>query len=93
MKTFDKYKVNLRQIGNNIYSYDTPVAEIIGDYLYKLKWNVKGMTSSPTTSKHINYAASELGLTVIENGQWKDEYWPENQPWKSRESWYTNNLK
>ena len=51
------------------------------------------MTSSPTTSKHINYAASELGLTVIENGQWKDEYWPKNQPWKSRESWYTNKLK
>ena len=50
MKTFDRYKVNLRQIGNDIYSYDTHVAEIIGDYLYKLKWNVRGMTSSPTTS-------------------------------------------
>tara|TARA_B100000029_G_scaffold203897_1_gene201909 strand:- start:571 stop:840 length:270 start_codon:yes stop_codon:yes gene_type:complete len=75
MKKFDRYKVNLRQIGNDIYSYDTHVAEIIGDYLYKLKWNVKGMTSSPTTSKHINYVANELGLTVIENGQWKDEYW------------------
>ena len=74
MKTFDRYKVNLRQIGNDIYSY----AEIIGKYLYKLKWEVDGMTSSPTTSKHINYVASELGLTVIENGQWKDEYWPEN---------------
>jgi hypothetical protein len=36
------------------------------------------MSSSPTTSKHINYVASELGLTVIENGQWKDEYWPQN---------------
>ena len=78
MKTFDRYKVNLRQIGNDIYSYDTHVAEKIGDYLYKLKWNVRGMTSSPTTSKHINYVASELGLTIIENGQWKDEYWPEN---------------
>jgi len=37
------------------------------------------MTSSPTTSKHINYVANELGLTVIENGQWKDEYWPQNK--------------
>ena len=79
MKTFDKYKINLRQISNDIWSYDTHVAEIIGKYLYKLKWNVRGMTSSPTTSKHINYVANELGLTVIENGQWKDEYWPENK--------------
>jgi len=79
MKTFDRYKINLRQIGNDIWSYDTQVAEIIGEYLYKLKWNVRGMTSSPTTSKHINYVANELGLTVIENGQWKDEYWPQNK--------------
>jgi len=79
MKTFDRYKVNLRQIGNDIYSYDTRVAEIKDDKLYKLKWEVDGMTSSPTTSKHINYAANELGLTVIENGQWKDEYWPQNK--------------
>ena len=70
MKTFDKYKVNLRQIGNDIWSYDTRVAEIIGEYLYKLKWNVRGLTSSPTTSKHINYVANELGLKVIENGQY-----------------------
>ena len=62
---FDRYKMNLRQIDNDIYSYDTHVAEIIGDYLYKLKWNVKGMTSSPTTSKHINYIAKELNLELI----------------------------
>ena len=79
MKTFDRYKVNLRQIGNDIYSYDTRVAEIKNDKLYKLKWEVDGMTSSPTTSKHINYAASQLGLTVIENGQQKDKYWPQNK--------------
>jgi hypothetical protein len=36
MKTFDRYKVNLRQIGNDIYSYDTRVAEIKDDKLYKL---------------------------------------------------------
>ena len=65
-------------VGNDIYSYDTRVAEVIGKYLYKLKWRVNGMSSSPTTSKHINYAASELNLTVIENGQWKEEYWPQN---------------
>ena len=65
MKTFDKYKVNLKQIGNDIYSYDTHVAEIKDDKLYKLKWNVYGMTSSPTTSKHINYVAQELNLEIV----------------------------
>ena len=53
MKTFNKYKVNLKQIGNDIWSFQTRVAEIKDDKLYKLKWNVKGMTSSPTTSPSI----------------------------------------
>ena len=65
MKTFDRYKANLKRIGNDVYSYDTHVAEIIGDYLYKLKWRVNGMSASQTTTKHINYVARELGLTVI----------------------------
>ncbi len=65
MKTFDRYKQNLKQIGNDIYSYDTQVAEIKDGKLYKLKWNVYGMTSSPTTSKHINYVARELNLKVV----------------------------
>tara|TARA_R100001480_G_scaffold87941_1_gene95135 strand:+ start:266 stop:475 length:210 start_codon:yes stop_codon:yes gene_type:complete len=66
MKTFDRYKVNLKQIGNDIWSFQTRVAEIKDNKLYKLKWNVRGMTSSPTTSKHINYVANELGLTIHE---------------------------
>ena len=57
MKTFDRYKKNLRLIGNDIISYNTHVAEIKDGKLYKLKWNVRGMTSSPTTTKHINYIA------------------------------------
>ena len=65
METFNRYKVNLRKIGNDIYSYDTRVAEIKDDKLYKLKWNVDGMTSSPTTSKHINYVAQELNLKIV----------------------------
>tara|TARA_E500000331_G_scaffold322808_1_gene337941 strand:+ start:246 stop:443 length:198 start_codon:yes stop_codon:yes gene_type:complete len=65
MKTFDRYKVNLKQIGNDIYSYNTHVAEIKDGKLYKLKWNVYGMTSSPTTTKHINYVAQELNLEII----------------------------
>ena len=77
MKTFKRHKQNLKMVGNKIYSYDTPVAEVIGEYLYKLKWRVNGMSSSQTTTRHINYAAQELELTVIENGQWKEEYWPQ----------------
>ena len=65
MKTFDRYKKNLRLIGNDIISYDTHVAEIKDGKLYKLKWNVRGMTSSPTTTKHINYVAQELNLEII----------------------------
>ena len=65
MKTFDRYKQNLRLIGNDIISYDTHVAEIKDGKLYKLKWNVRGMTSSPTTTKHINYIAQELNLEII----------------------------
>ena len=61
---FEKYKQNLSQEGNYIVSYDTKVAEIINGELYKLDWNVGGKTSSPTTSKHINYAAKELGLEI-----------------------------
>ena len=61
---FKKYKQNLRQEGNYIVSYDTKVAEIINGKLHKLDWNVGGRTSSPTTSKHINYAANELGLEI-----------------------------
>ena len=61
---FEKYKQNLRQEGNYIVSYDTKVAEIINGKLYKLDWNVGGKTSRPTTSKHINYAAKELGLEI-----------------------------
>ena len=61
----DKYKMNLRINGNNVYSYDTLVAEIIGDELHKVAWKVNGMTSSPTTSKHVNYVARELNLKLI----------------------------
>ena len=65
MKTFDRYKKNLRLIGNDIISYNTHVAEIKDGKLYKLKWNVRGMTSSPTTTKHINYIARKLNLEII----------------------------
>lgn len=60
-----RYKKNLRVIENDVISYDTHVAEIVGNKLYKLKWNVNGMTSSPTTTKHINYVARELNLEIV----------------------------
>ena len=61
----DKYKMNLRVIGNEVYSYNTLVAEIIGDELHNVAWRVNGMTSSPTTSKHVNYVANEHNLKLI----------------------------
>ena len=65
MTTLKRYKQNLKVIDNKVYSYDTLVAKIKGDQIYKVKWNVKGMTTSPTTSKHINYVAKELNLKLI----------------------------
>jgi|10_taG_2_1085330.scaffolds.fasta_scaffold00277_24 protein gp37 len=66
MTRFAKHKQNLKREGNFIISYETKVAEIIGSELHKLDWNVDGKTSSPTTTRHINYAAQELKLTIIE---------------------------
>ena len=62
---FEKYRQNLRREGNFIISYKTKVAEIKGNELHKIAWNVGGRTSSPTTSKHINYVARELNLEII----------------------------
>ena len=59
--TFSKYKQNLRIEGNEVWSYSTVVARIQENNLYQLGyWSV-------TTQKHINYAAKELGLTLIKN--------------------------
>ena len=59
MRTFEKYKVNLRQHGIEIWSYRTHVATIDGPYLRQLGY------WSKTTQKHINYAASQLNLELI----------------------------
>lgn len=65
MTNLKRYKQNLKVIGNSVYSYNTLVAEIVEDKLYKVKWKVNGITTSPTTSKHINYVANELNLKLI----------------------------
>jgi len=60
MRKLPKYKENLRIIdGTDVYSYSTRVAQIKGTELHQLGW------WSVTTQKHINYAAKELGLTLI----------------------------
>jgi len=61
MKTFKKYKQNLRQEGNNIWSYTTIVATIDGNTLRQLGW------WSQTTQKHINYVAKELNLNLVQH--------------------------
>ena len=74
--TFDKYKQNLKQIDNIIYSFNVPVAEISWDTkeVYELEWNVvvqdkdgkiKTLSSSPTTTKHINYITDKLKFNLI----------------------------
>lgn len=55
-----KYKQNLRVDGLNVYSYSTHVATI--DH-HKQVVTRHGYWSQ-TTSKHINYVASELGYKV-----------------------------
>ena len=69
--TLKRYKQNLKVIENKVYSYNTLVAKIKGNKLYKVNWKVKTkdkeeeITTSPTTSKHINYVANELNLELI----------------------------
>ena len=59
MKTFDKYKQNLKMEWGKVYSYNTHVATVEGDDLIQLGY------WSQTTQKHINYAANELDLTLV----------------------------
>ena len=60
MRTFDKYKQNLRATDGAVYSYNTRVAEIdhTNRTIKPLGW------WSVTTSKHINYVGSEYGYKV-----------------------------
>jgi rRNA maturation endonuclease Nob1 len=54
-----RYRQNLHVAGTYVYSYDTHVASIDGDKLIVHGW------WSTTTSKHVNYVARELGLTLV----------------------------
>ena len=58
MKKFEKYKDNLCVVEDKVFSYETNVARIEGDKLIVLgHW-------SQTTTKHINYVAREMNLTI-----------------------------
>jgi len=60
MRTFDKYKQNLKASSTHFLSYDTEVAEIdhATQTIKPLGW------WSMTTTKHINYVGSEYGYEV-----------------------------
>jgi len=60
-KTFPKYKDNLSYDDGFVYSYNTKVAEIN----HKNKVVVPLGYWSVTTSKHINYAATQLGYKKL----------------------------
>jgi hypothetical protein len=59
IQKFDRYKQNLMIINDKVYSYETHVATIEYPNLIVPAWY------SVTTSKHINYVATELNLDVI----------------------------
>ena len=58
MITLDRYKQNLRIVGDKVYSYSTHVATIEHPNLIQHGW------LSVTTQKHINYVANELKLEI-----------------------------
>lgn len=61
MYTFKRYKSNLKTHNNKVYSYETNVADID----HKNRTIKPNDYYSMTTSKHINYVASEYGYKVI----------------------------
>ena len=64
-----RYKQNLKVEDDKIYSYNTLVAKIdhFMEYVVLVPWNLGGRTTSPTTSKHINYVAKVYGYIVVEH--------------------------
>ena len=55
-----KYRTNLQVVGVKVLSCGTHVATIRGNQLVVHGW------WSVTTSKHVNYVAKELRLTVVQ---------------------------
>jgi len=63
IKKFPRYKKNLAMVEDRgdkfIFSYETKVAVVTNNYVRPLGY------WSMTTTKHINYAAHQLGLPVL----------------------------
>jgi uncharacterized membrane protein YjjP (DUF1212 family) len=66
MTKFKRHTNTLQRDGNDIISYRTKVATIIGDQLH-----VHGKYTS-TTTRHINYVADELNLTKVNSSDYTD---------------------
>jgi len=66
MTKFNRHTNTLQRDGDDNISYRTRVATIIGDELH-----IHGKYS-PTTSRHINYVADELGLTKVKSSEYTD---------------------
>lgn len=61
MKTLSRYKMNLRVLGNQVWSYRTHVATIVDSKLIQHGyWSV-------TTQKHINYVADLYDLDLVDD--------------------------
>jgi hypothetical protein len=61
MIKFDRYKDNLRQLDDSIYSYNTEVAHIDDTHrrVYELGY------WSRTTRKHVRYVADHYGYELV----------------------------
>ena len=64
MRQLKRYKQNLTITGDKVYSYNTHVADIDHDKCQVIVLE-KYKNYSSTTSKHINYVASEFSYEVI----------------------------
>ena len=65
MKTFDRHKKNLRQVGDAIWSYSTHVATLVYNSK-KLQYELhQHGWWSVTTQRHINYVANYYDINVV----------------------------
>lgn len=65
MKTFEKHKQNLRQVGDAIWSYSTHVATLVYNSK-KLQYELhQHGWWSVTTQRHINYVANYYNINVV----------------------------
>lgn len=71
--TFKKSKENLSVVTidnvDYVKSYNTLVAKIdwSNSNLILIPWNIAGRSSSPTTSRHINFVAREYKLSITKS--------------------------